>query len=76
MTNGSIALSWIPINKTARYRVYSDMGTGYGIYILKTETRQPAFLDQWLRNGLNYAYRLTHQTEGGEITLDETKIEW
>lgn len=76
MTNGSIALSWIPINKTARYRVYSDMGTGYGVYILKTETRHPAFLDQWLRRGLSYTYRLAHQTKAGEFTLDEVQIEW
>jgi hypothetical protein len=68
LTNGSIALSWAPIKKAHQYRVYSDMGTGYGVYVYKAHTSsQPTFVDEMLRPGMTYRYRFTHLEAGQEI---------
>jgi hypothetical protein len=63
LTNNNVALSWTPTKRNAEYRIYSDMGTGYGVYLYKGSTNQPAFLDQWARPGANYNYRVTHQDD-------------
>jgi hypothetical protein len=75
LTNGSIALSWQPIEKVRQYRVYSDMGTGYGVYIYKNHTAiQPAFVDELLRPGMTYQYRVSHLTNGQEIMLGQAQV--
>jgi hypothetical protein len=74
LTNGSIALSWEPVDKALQYRIYSDMGSGYGVYIYKTHTSiQPAFVDEMLRPGMTYSYRITHLEAGQEIVLAQAK---
>lgn len=50
----------------ARYRVYSDMGTGYGVLIFKTDVSQPSFLDEGLQPGARYAYRIAELPVGGQ----------
>ncbi len=69
LTNGSIALNWAPVNQALKYRVYSDMGTGYGVYIYRAETTQPAFIDELLRPGMAYSYRVTHRQAGEDTVL-------
>lgn len=54
-----VDLSWEAVPGAERYRLYSDMGTGYGVYIYKTDLRQPAVSDTGLRPGWSYSYRLT-----------------
>lgn len=75
LTNGSIALSWEPLEKARQYRLYSDMGTGYGVYVYKTHTAtQPAFVDEMLRPGMTYRYRLTHLEPDQEIVLAQVTV--
>jgi hypothetical protein len=69
LTNGSIALSWAPLAKAAQYRLYSDMGSGYGLYVYKALTTQPAFIDKLLRPHTTYRYRLTQLEAGQELVL-------
>ncbi|MBN1217902.1 MAG: hypothetical protein JXM69_03150 [Anaerolineae bacterium] len=69
LTNGSIALSWEPIESAQQYRIYSDMGTGYGVFVYKAHTAaQPAFVDEMLRPGMTYRYRIT-QMAGRQETV-------
>ncbi|GAB4411685.1 MAG: hypothetical protein Fur0044_05780 [Anaerolineae bacterium] len=72
LTNASIALSWAPTDKTARYRIYSDMGSGYGVYIHKADVSEPAFVDKMLRPGLAYRYRVTRLESHREVVLAQT----
>jgi hypothetical protein len=72
LTNASIALSWTPTGKTAQYRIYSDMGSGYGVYIHKADVSEPAFVDKTLRPGLAYRYRVTRLESHREVVLAQT----
>lgn len=72
LTNGSIALSWTPVGRTAQYRIYSDMGSGYGVYIYKTDVTEPAFVDKFLRPAAFYSYRINHLKANQEIALAQT----
>ena len=75
LTNGSIALSWEPVTAGRQYRLYSDMGSGYGVYIYKAQTAaQPAFLDEMLRPGMTYHYRITHLPTKQEIILAQAAV--
>jgi hypothetical protein len=70
LTNGSIALSWEPVETAQQYRIYSDMGSGYGVYVYKAQTGlQPAYVDEMLRPGLTYHYRITHLNSKKEEIL-------
>lgn len=72
LTNASIALSWTPTGKAAQYRIYSDMGGGYGVYIHKANVSEPAFVDNMLRPGLAYRYRITRLEGQREVVLAQT----
>lgn len=69
LTNNSVALSWEAAPEPATYHLYSDMGSGFGVYIYKTRTTQPAFLDEMLRPGMGYSYRITRQANNRERVL-------
>ncbi len=69
LADNSINLSWEPIADAIAYRIYSDMGTGYGVYLFKTETDQHALTDTSLRAGLSYHYRVGAITPAGEETV-------
>jgi hypothetical protein len=69
LTGNSVSLSWEPIPDAAAYRVYSDMGTGYGVYLLKAETRQHELTDTSLRAGVRYQYRVGSVTSAGEMAI-------
>lgn len=62
-------LSWRPVAKSVAYRVYSDMGTGYGVYVFKAETGQPALSDTQLRAGWRYDYRVQPVVRTGNKQL-------
>lgn len=49
--------------------MYSDMGSGFGVYVHKAVTRQPAFIDRQLRVGTTYSYRLTRQEQSQPVIL-------
>ena len=51
------------------YRVYSDMGTGYGVYLFKAEAEQPALTDVNLVPGLRYNYRVGAVSRAGETMV-------
>ena len=73
LTNGSIALSWPLADKTQQYRIYSDMGSGYGVFVYKARTTQPTFIDEQLRSGMTYIYRLTGLEANQEVVLAQVK---
>ncbi len=72
LTNGSIALSWTPVGRTAQYRIYSDMGSGYDVYIYKADAAEPAFVDKFLRPATFYSYRINHLKANQEVALAQT----
>lgn len=49
------------------------MGGGYGVYIYKAHTTQPAFIDLRLRPGMTYSYRLTQLEVDREVLWAQTK---
>jgi hypothetical protein len=51
------------------YRVYSDMGTGYGVFIFVDETNQPRLTDANRRAGRSYQYRVGAVTARGETVV-------
>src|SRR5690606_8034422 len=55
-----------------QYGVYSDMGSGFGLYIHKTNTDQPNFIDDNLHLGNSYTYKITRLTENDEVVLAQT----
>lgn len=71
LTNASIALNWQPVEKAAEYRIYSDMGSGYGLYVYKAKTSEAAFIDEMLRPGMTYGYRVTHLESGQEVVVSQ-----
>lgn len=75
LTNGSIALSWPLAEKTEQYRIYSDMGSGYGVFIYRATTTQPNFVDEQLRFGMAYHYRLTGLEANQEVVLAQVKAD-
>jgi len=64
-----VTLSWRPVAKSVAYRIYSDMGTGYGVYVFKAETEQTAFSDSQLRAGWRYDYRVQPVVRTGKKQL-------
>jgi hypothetical protein len=72
LTNASIGLSWIPAGKTVQYRIYSDMGSGYGVYLHKADVQEAAFVDKMLRPGMAYSYRVTRLEADQEVVLAQT----
>ncbi len=69
LTNASIALNWAGIENTQQYRIYSDMGSGYGVFIYKAATNQANFIDELLRPGMAYSYRITRLAAQKEVVL-------
>jgi hypothetical protein len=67
--NNSVSLSWEEASDADGYRVYSDMGTGYGVYLFKAETEQPTLTDIGLRAGSRYQYRVGSITPTGETLV-------
>lgn len=67
-----VDLGWEAVPGVERYRLYSDMGTGYGVYIYKTDLRQPAASDTGLRPGWSYSYRLTGLLAAGATRAEQT----
>jgi hypothetical protein len=67
LADNSISLSWKTVADAIAYRIYSDMGTGYGVYLFKTETRQPTLTDTGLRPASRYQYRVRAVMSSGEV---------
>ena len=70
-----MAVSWPPVAEEFQYRIYRDMGSGYGVYIYKTRTTQPAFVDKQLRPGMSYQYRLTWLANGQETVMAQVRAD-
>jgi hypothetical protein len=69
LTNDSIALTWAPVANTSHYQIYSDMGSGYGIYVYKARVNQPTFIDEMLRPNMTYSYRIVRLEAKREAVL-------
>jgi len=66
LVDNNISLSWEPVAGASAYRLYSDMGTGYGVYVYKAETTGHELNDTHLRSGTRYQYRVGVLTPAGE----------
>lgn len=65
-----MVLNWSSDNRaSAEYRIYSDMGTGYGVYIYKANVNKATFIDSLLRSNFSYNYRVTNRAEPGQETI-------
>jgi hypothetical protein len=69
LSDYSIGLAWQPVAGVTTYRIYSDMGTGYGVYLFKAEADQPALTDVNLLPGLRYTYRVGAVSRAGETMV-------
>lgn len=69
LADKSINVSWEPATSAIGYRVYSDMGTGYGVYVFKAETVQDTYTDRYLRASSYYKYRVGAVTSAGEKVI-------
>jgi hypothetical protein len=69
LADGGISLAWEPVAGSVAYRVYSDMGTGYGVYLYKAEVENNELTDTNLRGGLRYQYQVRSTTSTGEVTV-------
>ncbi len=60
LPDGGLALGWPPAvgQPDEPYRIYSDMGTGYGVYIYQGSTRATTFVDALLQPETAYAYKV------------------
>ena len=67
LANDTIRLRWQNSGPAQTYRVYSDMGTGFGIYIFRGKVESSEFVDRGLRSGRDYAYRV--ETAGDMANL-------
>jgi hypothetical protein len=67
LADNSISLSWKTVADAIAYRIYSDMGTGYGVYLFKTETKQLTLTDTSLCPASRYQYRVRAVTPSGEV---------
>jgi len=69
LSDNRISLSWAAVPEARLYRVYSDMGTGYGVYIFKAETDENRLMETGLQSGLAYRYRIGAVTSAGEMVV-------
>ncbi len=69
LSDYSIGLAWQPVASATTYRVYSDMGTGYGVYLFKAEANRPTLTDVNLIPGLRYNYRVGAVSRAGETMV-------
>ncbi len=69
LTNNSMALSWTPSDNPGQYKIYSDMGSGYGVYVYKARPAQPAYIDKHLRQSTAYNYRVTQVSSKQETIV-------
>ena len=78
VSENRVALKWSlpkrlsPATK-AQYRIYSDMGSGYGVYIYKAQTDQPTFIDKILYSGRPYIYQITQVNSKEETILTQVQ---
>jgi len=49
------------------------MGTGYGVYVYKARIIEPAYVDELLRSGMAYTYRIAQMEGGREVVLARTE---
>ncbi len=70
--SSSIRLNWTPTEDASiNYQVYSDMGQGYGVYVLKAITTRSTFVDEMLQPGTDYRYRITRVAAALESLLGQ-----
>ncbi len=56
LPNGSVAVSWQTSAENAK--VYSDMGSGFGVFVLQAETEENTFIDTAVNPGSQVIYRV------------------
>ena len=70
----AITLSWQAVRQAKRYRVYSDMGSGFGVYVLRAEMEEASYTDHYLRPAAGYHYRIATLSRDEEILLAERAV--
>jgi hypothetical protein len=64
--NGTVTLRWAEMAEAAAYRVYSDMGSGYDVYIYQAAVADPQYSEYAPIPGATYRYRITAYQDGVE----------
>ncbi|MGQ9785910.1 MAG: FxLYD domain-containing protein [Anaerolineae bacterium] len=67
-------LSWQPVHRAVSYRLHSDMGSGFGIYILRAEVEGNSFVDTHLRPTTAYHYRVVALKHDNERLLTNLTV--
>ncbi len=70
----AVKLSWEPVQQAKGYRLYSDMGSGFGVYVLKAETKETSYIDTHLRPAAIYRYRVVALIHDEEMLLADQKV--
>ena len=68
------SLTWQSAARAVAYRLYSDMGTGLGVYLFKAQMEQPSFTDTDLRPSTRYRYHVAVLTRKGEAPLADATV--
>jgi hypothetical protein len=63
-SDGAVTLRWA--GEALAYRIYSDMGTGYGVYIYQATVSSTHYRQDALRPGALYRYRVVAYRDGVE----------
>ncbi|MDW8070511.1 MAG: FxLYD domain-containing protein [Anaerolineae bacterium] len=71
---GSVALSWQSACRAKSYHLYSDMGSGFGIYVLRAEVEKNSFIDANLRPDTLYRYRVIARDRDREVSLVDLAV--
>jgi len=62
-------LSWQPVCWAMTYRIHGDMGSGFGIHVLRKETEQSSYIDTHLRPATFYRYQVAALGQGDKMFL-------
>ena len=77
LSDGGVGLSWDIAEQKQTYRIYSDMGAGYGLHVYKEDTNEAAFIDNAAQPGRLYSYKVSALEQGEEQSLGvATAVTW
>jgi hypothetical protein len=69
-----VHLSWVAASPMKTYRVYSDMGSGYGVYVFQIETEDTSLLQRKARSGYRYAYQIESIDLAGTVSRTQALV--
>ena len=67
-------ISWQSTARSQTYRLYSDMGSGFGIYVLRAETKENSYVDTYVRPATFYRYQIVAPSHEDEVLLTDLTV--